>query len=251
MTADPSRDPHGLAEIFQKNRARGIQCLQVRDALPGVDRHLPGSIQALGRRRDDLASPVGRERESRRVGKLRKPLALPPREVGDEHVLAEMKLRLVEDPPSAGTAATVVVVPSPHESLSLLALEAMAVGTPVLVNARSEVLVEHCRRSNAGLWYADRWEFTEALRLRPDFALAANNLGFVYYKQGRHPEAARWFENAIRMDPSRAIAYCNLGDAYLKAGDKARARKAFETYLELAPKGPSAEHARQALASLQ
>jgi len=62
-------------------------------------------------------------------------------------------------------AATVVVVPSPHESLSLLALEAMAVGTPVLVNARSAVLVEHCRRSNAGLYYADRWEFTEALRL--------------------------------------------------------------------------------------
>jgi glycosyltransferase involved in cell wall biosynthesis len=62
-------------------------------------------------------------------------------------------------------AATVVVVPSPHESLSLLALEAMAVGTPVLANARSEVLVDHCRRSNAGLYYADRWEFTEALKL--------------------------------------------------------------------------------------
>ena len=53
-------------------------------------------------------------------------------------------------------AASVVVVPSPQESLSLLALEAMAVGTPVLVNARSEVLVEHCRHSNAGLYYADR-----------------------------------------------------------------------------------------------
>ena len=33
-------------------------------------------------------------------------------------------------------AATIVVVPSPFESLSLLALEAMAVGTPVLCNAR-------------------------------------------------------------------------------------------------------------------
>ena len=59
-------------------------------------------------------------------------------------------------------AATVVVVPSPYESLSLLALEAMAVGTPVLCNARSEVLVQHCLRSNAGLFYADRDEFVEA-----------------------------------------------------------------------------------------
>jgi len=62
-------------------------------------------------------------------------------------------------------AATVVVVPSPYESLSLLALEAFAVGTPVLANARSEVLVDHCHKSNAGLYYADRDEFVESLRL--------------------------------------------------------------------------------------
>jgi glycosyltransferase involved in cell wall biosynthesis len=58
-------------------------------------------------------------------------------------------------------AATIVVVPSPFESLSLLALEAMAVGTPVLCNGRSEVLVEHCLKSNAGLFYTDRDEFLE------------------------------------------------------------------------------------------
>ncbi len=62
-------------------------------------------------------------------------------------------------------AATVVVVPSPYESLSLLALEAFAVGTPVLANARSDVLVDHCQKSNAGLYYADRDEFAEALTL--------------------------------------------------------------------------------------
>jgi glycosyltransferase involved in cell wall biosynthesis len=62
-------------------------------------------------------------------------------------------------------AATVVIVPSPHESLSLLALEAFAVGTPVLGNARSEVVVDHCTRSNAGLYYGDRDEFVESLSL--------------------------------------------------------------------------------------
>jgi glycosyltransferase involved in cell wall biosynthesis len=62
-------------------------------------------------------------------------------------------------------AATVVVVPSPYESLSLLALEALAVGTPILCNARSEVLVDHCLRSNGGLFYADREEFVECLTL--------------------------------------------------------------------------------------
>jgi glycosyltransferase involved in cell wall biosynthesis len=62
-------------------------------------------------------------------------------------------------------AATIVVVPSPFESLSLLALEAMAVGTPVLCNGHSDVLVAHCKGSNAGLWYDNREEFVEAAKL--------------------------------------------------------------------------------------
>ncbi len=62
-------------------------------------------------------------------------------------------------------AATIVVCPSPFESLSLLALEALSVGTPILCNARSEVLVEHCVRSNGGLYYADGDEFVECLTL--------------------------------------------------------------------------------------
>ena len=62
-------------------------------------------------------------------------------------------------------AATVVIVPSPYESLSLLALEAFAVGTPVLANGRSDVVVDHCRRSNAGLYYGDQDEFVECLGL--------------------------------------------------------------------------------------
>jgi glycosyltransferase involved in cell wall biosynthesis len=81
-------------------------------------------------------------------------------------------------------AATVVVCPSPYESLSLMALESMAVGTPILVNARSAVLVEHCVRSNGGLYYADRDEFVECLKLlvgdvRLRHAIGANGREYV------------------------------------------------------------------------
>jgi glycosyltransferase involved in cell wall biosynthesis len=62
-------------------------------------------------------------------------------------------------------AATIVVVPSPYESLSLLALESMAVGTPILCNGRSPVLVQHCLNSNAGLFYSDRDEFLECTKV--------------------------------------------------------------------------------------
>lgn len=90
-------------------------------------------------------------------------------------------------------------------------------------------------------------QFTEALKLRPDFALAANNLGFVFYKQEKYREAALWFENTIKIDPSRAIAYLNLGDAQSKAGDADKAKKAYQTYLELAPNGPAVGYVRQQL----
>jgi glycosyltransferase involved in cell wall biosynthesis len=81
-------------------------------------------------------------------------------------------------------AATVVICPSPYESLSLLALEALSVGTPILANARSAVLVEHCVRSNGGLYYADRDEFVESLQLlvgddRLRSALGRNGVDYV------------------------------------------------------------------------
>ena len=82
-------------------------------------------------------------------------------------------------------AATVVVVPSPYESLSLLALEAFTVGTPVLANARSDVLTDHCQRSNAGLYYADRDEFVESLKLlmsHPELREAMGRNGRAYVR---------------------------------------------------------------------
>jgi glycosyltransferase involved in cell wall biosynthesis len=79
-------------------------------------------------------------------------------------------------------AATIVVVPSPYESLSLLALESFAVATPILANARSEVLVDHCHRSNAGLFYADRDEFNECLKL----LIADARLRAAMGRNGRH-----------------------------------------------------------------
>ena len=41
----------------------------------------------------------------------------------------------------------------------------MAVGNPVLCNARADVLVDHCKRSNAGLFYSSRDEFVECVHL--------------------------------------------------------------------------------------
>ncbi|WP_292406133.1 MULTISPECIES: glycosyltransferase family 4 protein [unclassified Methanoculleus] len=60
--------------------------------------------------------------------------------------------------------ARFLIMPSPYESLSLVTLEAMGCGTPVLVNGECSVLKGHCVRSNAGLWYQDYDEFKECTR---------------------------------------------------------------------------------------
>jgi glycosyltransferase involved in cell wall biosynthesis len=60
-------------------------------------------------------------------------------------------------------ASDLLVMPSPYESLSMVLLEAWAVGKPVLVNGRCDVLVGQCRRSQGGLWYTSKDEFQVAI----------------------------------------------------------------------------------------
>jgi glycosyltransferase involved in cell wall biosynthesis len=62
-------------------------------------------------------------------------------------------------------AADVMIAPASDDLVAQPLLESMAVGTPVLASARNEAAVEHCRRANGGLYYANREEFVEALRL--------------------------------------------------------------------------------------
>lgn len=55
--------------------------------------------------------------------------------------------------------AEFLIIPSQFESLSMVALEAWALGKPVMANGRTEVLKGQCVRSNGGLWYTDYPEF--------------------------------------------------------------------------------------------
>jgi putative hexosyltransferase len=59
--------------------------------------------------------------------------------------------------------AKVLVLPSKFESLSLSTLEAMFLGTPVLLNGECEVLKEHAVLSNGGLYFENKYEFIETL----------------------------------------------------------------------------------------
>ena len=59
--------------------------------------------------------------------------------------------------------AQALIMPSEHESLSLVVLEAMAMGIPIIVNGNSKVLEGHCRKSGAGYSYKNYLSFRDAL----------------------------------------------------------------------------------------
>jgi hypothetical protein len=62
-------------------------------------------------------------------------------------------------------ASNLLIMPSYYESLSMVALEAWALGRPVLANGRCDVLRGQCVRSNAGLYYENYDEFAAAMEL--------------------------------------------------------------------------------------
>jgi glycosyltransferase involved in cell wall biosynthesis len=80
----------------------------------------------------------------------------------------------------AGSAA--LVMPSHFESLSIVALEAWALGRPVVANARCDVLAGQCLRSGGGLYYQNAAEFAGVLDAILDDEVLAADLG----RRGRH-----------------------------------------------------------------
>ncbi|OFW06733.1 MAG: hypothetical protein A3I61_05905 [Acidobacteria bacterium RIFCSPLOWO2_02_FULL_68_18] len=106
-------------------------------------------------------------------------------------------------------AAVALVVPSFFESLSMVALEAWALGRPVVANKRCDVLVGQCLRSNAGLYYGDALEFAsvlDSLATEPSMteALGRNGREYVTRQYGWSVIERKYFEMFDRLKTAAA-----------------------------------------------
>jgi glycosyltransferase involved in cell wall biosynthesis len=151
----------------------------------GIDTHLRGDAERF-RKASGLRDPyllyVGRldrgknthvvmayarERARRRGGAERLvllgggPLAVPP---GDPAFFAAGVLD-EQGKMDACAGALALCQPSVNESFSRVIMESWLNEVPVLVHAGCAVTVGHCRRSGAGLWFRDFFEFSEAADL--------------------------------------------------------------------------------------
>lgn len=123
--------------------------------------------------------------------------------------------------------AEAFVIASHFESLSIVALEAMAAGRPIIVSARCAVLKGHCKRSRAGFPFEDYNGFEQALMEIQKDRLSGNQLS---QRARSYVEANyNWdtiiskIENMIRHVP---FIEQKMPDLY---------RKEYEVYHEVVP----------------
>ena len=87
--------------------------------------------------------------------------------------------------------------------------------------------------------------FIEAIRIKPDFAIAFLNLGSIYLMQKKYDKALEIYEKLLKGNPSDTRALINIGDIYFK--DK-KFKEAVEVYNTIIKINPSNIEARNRLA---
>jgi tetratricopeptide (TPR) repeat protein len=85
-------------------------------------------------------------------------------------------------------------------------------------------------------------EFREAIRLKPDLAAAHNNLGRALSVHGKPSEAVAAYREAIRLKPDYVVAHTNLGNTLSTHGKLSEAIASYREAIRLKPDLAMAHH---------
>jgi tetratricopeptide (TPR) repeat protein len=85
--------------------------------------------------------------------------------------------------------------------------------------------------------------FRQVLERKPGFWLANFNLGYVYYKSGKLPEAERHLKKAIEISPLDPAEHRFLGYTLLESGRPAEAEISLKQAIKLNPNAPNQHYA--------
>ncbi|MCQ4575523.1 MAG: tetratricopeptide repeat protein [Candidatus Brocadiales bacterium] len=111
--------------------------------------------------------------------------------------------------------------------------------SPTMSQANDNEAVRHFDAGNSfyneGKYGLAISEYTEAIRLMPDYASAYNNRGNAYVKLGRYERAIADCNRALEINPELAEAYFNRGFTYNNLGQHKRAIADLDRALEINP----------------
>lgn len=96
--------------------------------------------------------------------------------------------------------ARLFVLPSANESLSIVVLESMSHGVPVVVNGRCEVLKGHCEKSGAGLHYSDYDEFESSVKF-----LLENDTAYAQMREKAREYVNTYYNWDVIMDKYKVM----------------------------------------------
>jgi glycosyltransferase involved in cell wall biosynthesis len=215
---DPALGLGIFAAIFRGVRALMYNSFEERALIHGVSRNqdVPGVVVGIGSEIPDQTSPAQfrhkfnfRDRFALYVGRIDENkgcrelfdfftrysktmvdgmhlvlIGTPVMSIPDHPRIHHLGFVSDQDKFDALAAAELLVMPSYLESLSMVALEAWALGKPVLANGKCDVLRGQSIRSNAGLYYENFEEFLETLRaidMGPVLAASLGRNGREYF----------------------------------------------------------------------
>ena len=83
-----------------------------------------------------------------------------------------------------------------------------------------------------------RKSYEQALKLKPDYVEAMNNIGTIYYAKKNYRRAISWYNKALKQangESRSASIYMNLGTAYFSRKKYQEATEAYQTALKMDP----------------
>ena len=83
-----------------------------------------------------------------------------------------------------------------------------------------------------------RKSYEQALKLKPDYVEAMNNIGTIYYAKKSYRRAISWYSRALKQSGSEGRAasiYMNLGTAYFSRKKYQEATESYQTALKIDP----------------
>jgi tetratricopeptide (TPR) repeat protein len=112
------------------------------------------------------------------------------------------------------------------------AIEAFGEGSPKDAVLRNKIGIAHHQMMQLD---TARKYYEQAVKLKPNYSEAINNLGTVYYAGKSYRRAVSQYKKALKLAPDSASIHSNLGTAYFARNQIALATEEFRTALKLDP----------------